>query len=62
MLDIVYKNGRFDLAYVYNFGSVRSTVESAFKAGRSDISSEITRAKKIINKDINTTLSGLKLN
>lgn len=62
MLDIVYKNGRFDLAYVYNFGSVRSTVESAFKAGRSDISSEITRAKKIINKDIDTTLSGLKLN
>lgn len=62
MLDLVYKNGKFELAYVYNFGGVRSTVESAFKTGISDISGQVTRSKKLINRGIEDAIKGLKLN
>lgn len=62
MLDMVYKNGRFELAYVYNFGGLRSTVETAFKTGVSDISGQVGRSKKLINRGIEDAIKGLKLN
>ena len=61
MLDTIYKNGRFELAYVYNFGSIRTTVENSFKNNVSDISGQITRINKVVRKSISDTLKALNL-
>lgn len=59
ILDTVYQNGQFELAYVYGFGSVRTTIENAFKANKADISSSLAGIKKVINNAINKARVGL---
>lgn len=59
ILDTVYKSGQFELAYVYGFGSVRNTIENAFKANKADITSGLATVKKVVNNAINKARVGL---
>ncbi len=61
ILDTVYKHGTFELAYVYDFGSLRSTIESAFQANKTDIAGTISSKKKVVNTAITKALTGLGL-
>ena len=54
-------NSEAELAYVYNFGSIRTTVENSFKNNVSDISGQITRINKVVRKSISDTLKALNL-
>lgn len=56
MLNIVYANGRLEPVYVYDFGSLRTTVQNVFKSGSTDISNQISKMGKIIKADIKQTL------
>ena len=61
MLNVVYANGRFELAYVYNFGSIRDTVENGFKNGVTEISGRIAGVRKLVKRGIDDTLKALGL-
>ena len=59
--NVVYANGRFELAYVYNFGGIRDTVENGFKNGVTEISGRIAGVRKLVKRGIDDTLKALGL-
>lgn len=59
ILDTVYQHGAFELAYVYDFGSLRTTIENDFKANKLDVSGDIAAKKKVVNTAITKALTGL---
>ncbi len=61
MLNIVYSAGHQERAYVYNFGSLRTTVEGVFKSGKTDVSTQISKSTKLVKNDINKALKNFGL-
>lgn len=57
MLDIVFANGVFDLASVYEWGGLSTTIMSYLNAGKTDIASKIESASARVEKGIASTLA-----
>ncbi|MFA6948011.1 MAG: extracellular solute-binding protein [Eubacteriales bacterium] len=57
MLNLIFADSVFDLAAVYNWGSLTNTINEKAKAGKSDIASAMEKLNNKVNSDIEKTVS-----
>lgn len=61
MLNVVYESGKFELAYVFDLGSIRTSLENLFKNDLKTVASAIGTKKTAVNNQINKIFNDLKL-
>ena len=56
MLDIIFKNGYFELADVYGWGDLSSKIKTSLYSGRADVVSRVERVSAKVDAEISETL------
>jgi hypothetical protein len=59
MLDTVFQNGYLEVAFVYNFGSIRNTVQNLLIARSENIASSLEAIGNIVKKQLDAVVSKL---
>lgn len=59
MLNTIYQNGYLEIAYVYNFGSIRTTIQNMMIARSDSITSTLGTISKIVKKQIDDAVAKL---
>jgi hypothetical protein len=59
MLNTIYQNGYLEIAYVYNFGSIRTTIQNMMIARSDSITSTLGTISKLVKKQISDAVAKL---